>query len=127
MEGKNPWRMTLLSTGSKEHMLPTLQPRSTDAVQRWWTPPRCGPAQRGSTDERDRHFVLLALSRPSSVRPQDVEFFVVPQGRAGHARTLRQLSGALELIDALGDCFIAPRPSWCLYPSGDRGARPARL
>jgi hypothetical protein len=53
--------------------------------------------QQDRPNERDRIFVAPALPRPSIVRLQNVEVFVVAQGRASHARTLRQLSDRQQL------------------------------
>jgi hypothetical protein len=53
--------------------------------------------QEDSPDERDRSFVVSALPRPSGVGLQDVEFFVVTQGRGRHTRALRQLADRQQL------------------------------
>jgi hypothetical protein len=53
--------------------------------------------QEDRPDECDRGFVVSALPRPSIVGLQDVELLVVAQGRARHARALRQLSDRQQL------------------------------
>jgi len=53
--------------------------------------------QQNRPNECHRGFVVPALPRPSIVRLQDIELLVVAQRRAGHPRTLRQLTDRQQL------------------------------
>jgi hypothetical protein len=67
--------------------------------------------QEDRPNKCDRGFAVPALPRPSIVGLQDVELLVVAQGRARHARTLRQLSDRQQLtvdhLDLKGTSGVA--------------------